>query len=50
MDLAHGVADVEPGLRLHYVTAGEGERTIVLLHASTWWGEAAGQGPMVFGP
>jgi pimeloyl-ACP methyl ester carboxylesterase len=39
MDIAHGMADVEPGLRLHFVTAGEGPRTIVLLHGfpQTWW-------------
>jgi hypothetical protein len=33
-DLVHGVADVEPGVRLHYVTAGEGHRTAVLFHGS----------------
>jgi pimeloyl-ACP methyl ester carboxylesterase len=37
--LSHGMAEVEPGLRLHYVTAGHGERPIVLLHGfpQTWW-------------
>jgi pimeloyl-ACP methyl ester carboxylesterase len=35
----HGMADIEPGLRLHYVTAGDGPRTVVLLHGfpQTWW-------------
>ncbi len=39
MTYAHGMADIEPGLRLHYVMAGERERTIVLLHGfpQTWW-------------
>lgn len=35
----HAMADTEPGVRIHHVTAGEGERTIVLLHGfpQTWW-------------
>jgi pimeloyl-ACP methyl ester carboxylesterase len=35
----HGMADIEPHLRLHYVEAGQGTRTIVLLHGfpQTWW-------------
>jgi pimeloyl-ACP methyl ester carboxylesterase len=35
----HGMADIEPGLRLHCVTAGEGEKTILLIHGfpQTWW-------------
>jgi pimeloyl-ACP methyl ester carboxylesterase len=38
-EYTHGMADVEPGVRLHYVTAGDGNRTIVLLHGfpQTWW-------------
>jgi pimeloyl-ACP methyl ester carboxylesterase len=37
-DLTHGMADIEPGLRLHYVTAGSGPRVVVLLHGfpQTW--------------
>jgi pimeloyl-ACP methyl ester carboxylesterase len=35
----HGMAQIEPGLRIHYVTAGAGDRTIVLVHGfpQTWW-------------
>ena len=38
-DWTHGMADIEPGLRLHYVTAGAGPRVVVLLHGfpQTWW-------------
>lgn len=38
VELAHGMADIEPGLRLHYVTAGDGPRTALLLHGfpQTW--------------
>jgi pimeloyl-ACP methyl ester carboxylesterase len=37
--VTHGTADIQPGLRLHFVTAGKGARTIVLLHGfpQTWW-------------
>jgi pimeloyl-ACP methyl ester carboxylesterase len=36
--VTHGMADIEPGLRLHYVTAGVGPRTAVLVHGfpQTW--------------
>jgi pimeloyl-ACP methyl ester carboxylesterase len=35
----HAMADLETGVRLHYVSAGQGERTVVLLHGfpQTWW-------------
>ena len=38
-DFTHGMADIEPALRLHFVTAGQGARTIVLVHGfpQTWW-------------
>jgi pimeloyl-ACP methyl ester carboxylesterase len=38
VSLSHGMANIEPGVRLHFVTAGEGKRTIVLLHGfpQTW--------------
>jgi pimeloyl-ACP methyl ester carboxylesterase len=36
--VTHGMADIEPGLRLHYVIVGDGPRTIVLVHGfpQTW--------------
>jgi pimeloyl-ACP methyl ester carboxylesterase len=36
--LRHGMATIEPGLRLHYVAAGSSGRTVVLLHGfpQTW--------------
>jgi pimeloyl-ACP methyl ester carboxylesterase len=38
-NIKHGTAEIEPGTRIHYVTAGEGQRTVVLLHGfpQTWW-------------
>ena len=37
--LRHGTADLEPGVRLHYIVTGSGSRTMVLLHGypQTWW-------------
>ena len=36
--VTHGMAEVEPGVRIHYVVAGDGQRAIVLLHGfpETW--------------
>lgn len=38
-DLTPGIAEVERGIRIHYVTDGDGPRPIVLLHGfpQTWW-------------
>ena len=35
----YGIAELKPGVRLHYVEAGAGPRTLVLLHGypQTWW-------------
>jgi pimeloyl-ACP methyl ester carboxylesterase len=35
----HGMANIEPGLRLHYVQAGAPGQTVILLHGfpQTWW-------------
>jgi pimeloyl-ACP methyl ester carboxylesterase len=37
-NLSHGMATIEPGLKLHYATAGDGDRPVVLLHGfpQTW--------------
>jgi pimeloyl-ACP methyl ester carboxylesterase len=39
LNLTHSMADIEPGLRLHYVTAGAGSRVVVLVHGfpQTWY-------------
>ena len=38
-EFQHGMAEVEPGVQLHYVETGSGPRTMVLLHGfpETWW-------------
>ena len=38
-ELKHGMAVIDGSLRIHYVEAGEGDRTIVLIHGfpQTWW-------------
>jgi pimeloyl-ACP methyl ester carboxylesterase len=35
----HGMAEVEPGVQLHYVQTGKGTETMVLVHGypETWW-------------
>ena len=35
----HGMAEIEPGVQLHYVEVGSGPRTMVLVHGypQTWW-------------
>ena len=38
--VSHGMAEIRPGLRLHYVEAGAGPRTVVLPHGSPWSLEA----------
>lgn len=37
--VTHGIAELQGGVRLHYVEAGSGPRTVVLLHGypQTWW-------------
>jgi pimeloyl-ACP methyl ester carboxylesterase len=39
VELKHGMAVIDASLRIHYVDAGSGEQTIVLLHGfpQTWW-------------
>ncbi|AXC12158.1 hypothetical protein ACPOL_2854 [Acidisarcina polymorpha] len=38
-EVSHGMAQIRANPRLHYVSAGEGDRVIVLLHGfpQTWW-------------
>jgi len=49
--LRHHTAEIQPGLRLHSVIAGAGDRIVVLLHGfpQTWWercqASAASGGP-----
>ncbi len=37
--LTHGTADLAPDVRLHYVSAGNGRSTVVLIHGypENWW-------------
>ena len=39
LEITHGMAVIDPSMRLHYVEAGSGEQTIVLIHGfpQTWW-------------
>jgi pimeloyl-ACP methyl ester carboxylesterase len=39
IEVTHGTAVIDPQLKLHYVTAGQGDKTILLLHGfpQTWW-------------
>ena len=38
-EFQHGMAEVEPGVQLHYVEVGSGPETMVLVHGypETWW-------------
>jgi pimeloyl-ACP methyl ester carboxylesterase len=49
LTLRHATTDIEAGLRLHHVAAGDGTRTIVLLHGfpQTWWEWRRVIGPLV---
>ena len=46
--LAHGSAKLSTGVRLHYVTVGDGPRTVVLVHGypQTWWSWRHVVGPL----
>ena len=39
LKVVHGTADLQPGVKMHYVESGTGPRTVVLLHGypQTWW-------------